>query len=116
VRAEDRWRRDVTWSWQHANPDLRMGGPSVRWRLALREADLAAKRELPTVKAHVVTLAEGPTAPELAPDGPRNAWLAAVDAFVEGRLAASPAPAGAFQGQFRPIASPRPGKGKRGRS
>jgi lysophospholipase len=40
-RTHDAWRGGVTHAWQTANPDLRMGGPSLVWDVAL--ADLQKK-------------------------------------------------------------------------
>ncbi|HZZ86802.1 MAG TPA: alpha/beta fold hydrolase [Caulobacteraceae bacterium] len=34
-RTHDRWRGAVTHAWQLANPDLRLGGPSLDWEAAL---------------------------------------------------------------------------------
>lgn len=36
-RTHDVWRGAVTHAWQVANPDLRMGGPSLDWQAALAE-------------------------------------------------------------------------------
>ncbi|MFZ5669785.1 MAG: alpha/beta hydrolase [Pseudomonadota bacterium] len=44
----DPWRGKVQKAWQVANPDLRMGGPSVGWNAAFaREAKAAAARTAP---------------------------------------------------------------------
>lgn len=74
-------------AWQTTNPDLRMGGPSYGWDAALLDAIEASNadpawRGPPTIEAPTRTAAG-----QLAPDADRNAWLAAIKAFVAQRVA-----------------------------
>ena len=119
--THDTLRGRVRLAWQMANPDLRMGGPSWRWRAAFADAVQAAssgtttKLKAPTLVlqpsrglAAAQTLCRrlprctvqpfGPAADalELETDEPRKAWLEAVIAFVEADIARfSPPPVGA---------------------
>jgi lysophospholipase len=107
--THDPWRGGVTAAWQKANPDLRMGGPSLDWANAYDEAALAARRDLAQVKAPSLVLEGGRAegcltlpecqatrwpkagdALELERDPVRDAWLEAIDAFIRARLARSP--------------------------
>jgi len=107
-RSHDRWRGAVTHAWQLANPDLRLGGPSLDWQAALgdlqRDAEASAARlRTPTLviddgkpRACLApplalrrSLAGADQALELEDDRWRKPWLAAVEAFIAG-LAKSP--------------------------
>ena len=99
--THDPWRGAVTFAWQRANPDLRMGGPSARWSMALRKAAGDARGDLKGIKAPTlviegqraggcleaphclaVRLAGAGEALELERDGVRDAWIAAIDDFI----------------------------------
>lgn len=104
--TRDRWRGGVTLSWQRANPDLRMGGPSLRWLAAFGAAVGAARQDprplgapalviegdrasgcLNLAPCSSIRLAGGGEALELERDAVRDAWLTDIDAFVQSRLA-----------------------------
>lgn len=112
----DRWRGAVVRAWQTANPDLRMGGQSLGWRAAFaetseaigpglkgietptlllsagddRHADAAAQARVckAMARCRLHPLAGARHALHLERDAIRSPWLAAVDAFVRGRIAA----------------------------
>jgi len=124
--THDRRRGAVTLAWQHANPDLRMGGPSLRWQAALHAAQLTARRELaaiavPTLvvegdrgegcltlaRCSAIRLPGAGSALELETDSARDAWLAAISVFLRGRLAGDESK-GALQAGPPPIASAPP--------
>ena len=122
--THDPWRGGVTVAWQGANPDLRMGGPSVRWTDAYRGLANAARRDLRLLPMPTLVLegrgAQGcRTAPvcearswpaagrslELEGEPIRAAWLGAVASFVNARaLKQHPPGESAFQGRSAPIA------------
>lgn len=109
--THDPWRGRTTHLWQVANPDLRIGAPSVAWVSAfnlsagLARGDLKDQqtpalvlepaagahgcRGLPHCEAHVLAGA-GPML-ELERDAVRRAWLTDLDAFMRAQLA-PPAP------------------------
>ncbi|MGA0600436.1 serine aminopeptidase domain-containing protein [Caulobacter sp. KR2-114] len=109
--THDPWRGRAPRLWQAANPDLRVGDPSVAWvsaynlsaRLArddlksLQAPTLVLEpakgargcRDLPHCEAHV--LADAGPMLELERDAVRQAWLADIDAFIRARLAPAPA-------------------------
>jgi lysophospholipase len=108
-RSHDRWRGAVTHAWQTANPDLRLGGPSLDWQAALarlqRDAEAGAGRlQGPTLviddgkpRACLAppvslrrSLVGADQALELEDDRWRGPWLAAVLTFI-GDLAKPPA-------------------------
>jgi lysophospholipase len=126
--THDAWRGDVTHAWQVANPDLRMGGPSLHWVSALAGLQRQTVAGLPGLGVPVLIVApeqldaclDGAHAErrgiagagaslELEDDGRRDAWLGAVRAFVE-RVSARPGPEtitrrnGPFQARVRTIA------------
>jgi lysophospholipase len=124
--THDPWRGAVTLAWQRANPDLRMGGPSLRWREAFHDAQLAARRGLPAIRVPAlviegdsgsgcrelprclaIRIASGGKALEIERDGARDAWLAAIDAFIRARMEAGGSQA-ALQAGPPPIASRPP--------
>lgn len=106
----DRDRGGLQAAWQMANPDLRMGEPSLGWRGAFAEAATAANDALAATKAPTLLLAaaggEGPAAcsampvckavvlpgakplPHLDRAEVRRAWLAGLESFVGERIAA----------------------------
>lgn len=109
--THDPWRGRTSRLWQAANPDLRMGGPSIAWVSAFNAAAGQARDGLPGLDAPVIVL-EGDAAKgcralprcearafpgggaklELERDPVRAAWLEAVDGFI--RAHAAPPPAG----------------------
>jgi lysophospholipase len=107
-RTHDRWRGAVTHAWQTANPDLRLGGPSLDWQAALARLQRDAEAGAGRIKAPTLLIDDGQPRACLAPpvavrrslagadpaleledDRWRAPWLAAVLAFVDG-LAKSP--------------------------
>lgn len=129
-RTHDRWRGSITHRWQIANPDLRLGGPSLDWlaavtTLAQRDAVDANRIGVPTLvlrlaagadclaapQARSLTISGARPALELEDDAHRRPWLAAVAQAI---AATRPAPAatvtvrnGPFQGGWASIASSR---------
>lgn len=106
-------RSGVQQAWQLANPDLRLGGPSIGRTLVEAGARSDALAALPGLQTPVLLIgAETPvatacarnTACRAAPrppgargpyfhldaDGPRGAWLAQVDGFVRERRSIAP--------------------------
>lgn len=109
----DHWRGAVQKAWQTANPDLRMGGPSLGWLAAFRAASKAVEPGLPGLETPTLLLSggldrnadaaeqarvckamarctlhafkSGRHALHLETDTVRRPWLAAVDAFVRTR-------------------------------
>jgi lysophospholipase len=100
-RTHDPWRGAVTRAWQLANPDLRMGGPSLDWLAAfdamqrragadakliatptLQVESVGAVRCLDVVGAQTVEIAGAGPALELEDDAHRRPWLAALTRFV----------------------------------
>jgi len=101
-RTHDAFRGGVTHAWQLANPDLRLGGPSLDYEAALdrlvrlTQADVARLRSTPTLLvqpagapaclnppgAARVSLAGAAPALELESEPHRAAWLAAVKGFL----------------------------------
>jgi len=109
-RTHDRWRGAVTHAWQIANPDLRLGGPSLDWQAALAALQRDAETGAGRMKAPSLVIDDGKPRACLAPpvalrrslagagaaleleaDHWRTPWLAAVLAFVAD-LAKPPAP------------------------
>jgi lysophospholipase len=109
-RTHDPWRGAVTHAWQAANPDLRMGGPSLDWEAALNDLERAARGDQADLKTPTLVLATtgdclsppgaehqsiagADAALELESDPQRGAWLAAVKrAIAEAIQRADPAP------------------------
>jgi lysophospholipase len=101
-RTHDAFRGQVTHAWQLANPDLRLGGPTLDYEAALArlsaltESDLAKLRATPTLVleagaaapcltppgAQVRTIAGAAPALELEDDAHRAPWLAAIQRFA----------------------------------
>ncbi len=119
--THDEARGRVRLAWQGANPDLRMGGPSLAWQAAFAAAaDRALAAGAPKLAAPALVLAPDATMSDaralcrrlnqcsLQPFGPaggalhlevdevRGAWLKALVAFIEPNIARfSPPPVGA---------------------
>jgi lysophospholipase len=81
--THDRARGAVQQAWQVANPDLRMGAPSLAWYAAFYDAVDAVGRDLKRVQTPVVMLDAGQDAKALA--APRKTACAALPACVETR-------------------------------
>jgi lysophospholipase len=121
-QTHDARRGSIPLAWQIANPDLRMGGPSIGWLTAATAANESAQGRAGTVGAPVVMLSPGedsraesaartrichalPHCAEQRLEGARPAlhleadayrapWLAAIRAFTQERTTAlSPLPA-----------------------
>ena len=109
--THDPWRGRASRLWQTANPDLRMGGPSIAWVSAFDAAVAQARDGLKGVDLPVIVLegdaakgcrtlprCEARTFPgggaklALERDPVRRAWLEAVDGFI--RAHAAPPPPG----------------------
>lgn len=110
----DRQRGAASKAWQLANPDLRMGDPSLGWSAALRRTATAVSADLAAVKPPALmligdhdrgavalertceamtrctslVLGGGRHALHLDRDSVRRPWLAAVDAFTRTRAQA----------------------------
>ena len=103
--THDPWRGAVTLAWQGANPDLRMGGPSLRWQRALHEAGTAARYRLAAIQVPTLVIAgaDGPDCSvlprcsavrlggggislEIENDTVRDGWLSAIDSFIRGQV------------------------------
>jgi lysophospholipase len=119
--THDPRRGSIQLAWQVANPDLRMGGPSIGWLGAVTAANASAQARVSELGAPVVMLSPGedslaesaartrichalPHCAEQRLEGARPAlhlesddfrrpWLAAIVAFVQARIEAlSPLP------------------------
>ncbi|HEY1753595.1 MAG TPA: alpha/beta hydrolase [Caulobacteraceae bacterium] len=105
-RTHDAWRGAVTQSWQVANPDLRLGGPSLDWEAALNRLQAGAQADVarltgPTLLietdgragclrppvAELRTIPGSGPAFELEDDARRRPWLAAVEGFARAAAA-----------------------------
>ena len=114
--TNDKARGAVQQAWLTANPDLRMGSPSVGWQAALVEASERARADVARVRAPVRLLYGGqdrlPTPAILAStcaaladcrtvalpaghhdlhmesDAVRDAWLVEIERFIKVRIAA----------------------------
>jgi lysophospholipase len=112
-RTHDRWRGSVTHRWQLANPDLRLGGPSLDWlaaetKLAQDDATDIGRIGVPTLvlrpggrppclsppRARSVSIPGAWASLELEDDAHRRPWLAAILDAVAASRPASPAPPG----------------------
>ena len=116
--TSDPWRGKVQMAWQTANPDLRMGGPSLGWLASFRTASKAIQPGLKDLETPTLLLNAGSdrnaaaTAQadvckamarcrlysfrgarhdlHLERDAIRGPWLAAVDSFVRTRAGSRP--------------------------
>ena len=116
--THDRTRGAVQQAWEQANPDLRMGAPSLAWYAAFYDAVDATGRDLKRVRTPVLMLEVGDDvealpAPQravclalprctetrypkarhalhLETDSVRNSWLQAVDDSLRARMAFPP--------------------------
>jgi lysophospholipase len=108
-RTHDRWRGAVTHVWQTANPDLRLGGPSLDWQAALARLQRDAEAGAGRLKVSTLLIDDGKPRTCLAPpvvlrrslvgadpaleledDRWRGPWLAALLAFVRDLAKAPP--------------------------
>jgi lysophospholipase len=109
-RTHDRWRGAVTHAWQVANPDLRLGGPSLDWQAALANLQQGAEASATRLKTTALVIDDGKPRACLAPplalrrsliaadpaleledDRWRAPWLAEVESFIA-NIAKSPRP------------------------
>jgi lysophospholipase len=81
--THDRARGDVQQAWELANPDLRMGAPSLAWYAAFYDAVDAVGRDLKRVQTPVVMFDAGEDVKAL--DAPRRTVCAALPHCVETR-------------------------------
>jgi lysophospholipase len=100
-RTHDRWRGAATHAWQVANPDLRLGGPSLDWQAALARLQRDAEAGAGRLKAPTLLIDDGKPRACLAPpvvvrrslvgadqaleledDRWRGPWLAAIQGFI----------------------------------
>ncbi|MDP3174604.1 MAG: alpha/beta hydrolase [Phenylobacterium sp.] len=107
--SRDAWRGRVQHTWEIANPDLRMTGPSWGWRAAYARAGEQARTGAARVEAPVLILGPraparlcraipscteqdlgGGASPYLQPDAVRGPWLEAIARFVATRSGATP--------------------------
>jgi lysophospholipase len=114
--TDDMTRGAVQQAWLTANPDLRMGSPSVGWQAALIEASERARADVAGVRAPVLMLHGGKdrlTTPailasacaaladcraaalpaghhdlHMESDAVRDAWLVEIERFIKARIAA----------------------------
>jgi lysophospholipase len=113
-RTHDPWRGAVTHAWQLVNPDLRLGGPSLDWRVALQglldgARGSAGAIQVPTLlvepagaqrcvappNVQTQDIAGASAALELEDDAHRAPWLAAVKSLIAQAAAkADPAASG----------------------
>ena len=110
-RTHDRWRGAVTHAWQVANPDLRLGGPSLDWQAALADLQKSAEASAARLKTPTLVIDDGKpraclspplalrrslegadAALELEDDRWRRPWLAALEAFVAATAAPNQLP------------------------
>jgi len=82
-RTHDPWRGAVTHAWQLANPDLRMGGPSLDWEAALNDLRGAALGDQADLKLPTLVLATDHTGDCLAPPGAKRQTIAAAGEALE---------------------------------
>ena len=101
-RTHDRWRGAVTHAWQIANPDLRLGGPSLDWQAALGRLQHDTEAAAARLSGPILLIDNGGPSACLAPpvavrrsfagadpaleledDRWRGPWLAAVEAFAQ---------------------------------
>lgn len=113
--TSDRIRGAVQQAWLAANPDLRMGSPSLGWFAAFFEAALAAQADAERINAPVLMLGAGQDnqvliAPQtkicrtirdcrevrysagrhelhMESDAVRDAWLSEIEGFIHARIA-----------------------------
>jgi lysophospholipase len=103
----------VSHAWQRANPDLRMGGPSLDWVAAFTDLRRRTTADLGRIRVPTLLLQSdrgrdclgvagaerddfagaGP-ALELEDDRGRGPWLAVILAFIGGREPPAPEPRG----------------------
>jgi lysophospholipase len=82
-RTHDAWRGAVTHLWQLANPDLRMGGPSLDWEAALGRLEDAARSEQAKILTPTLLLRRDGAADCLSPPGAARQTIAGADAALE---------------------------------
>ena len=116
--TSDPWRGKTQLAWQTANPDLRMGGPSLGWLTSFRATSKTVQPDLTSIGTPTLLLAGGADrtadataqarvcaamarcrlyrlagarhALHLERDTIRGPWLAAIDSFVRTRAGSRP--------------------------
>jgi lysophospholipase len=107
-RTHSKWRGAVTHAWQVANPDLRLGGPSLDWLAALAGLQTQTESGVGRLTAPTLIVDDGKPraclsppvtvrrslggadrALELEDDHWRAPWLAAIEAFAAAPTKAS---------------------------
>ena len=83
-RTHDGFRGAVTHAWQFANPDLRLGGPSLDYEAALAHLQAATEADLPKLRATpTLVLSPGVAAPCLTPSGAQVQTIPGADPALE---------------------------------
>jgi lysophospholipase len=82
-RTHDPWRGAVTHAWQTANPDLRIGGPSLDWDAALNDLQGAALGDQLDLKPPTLVIATDHTGDCLGPPGAQRQTIAGADEALE---------------------------------
>jgi lysophospholipase len=82
-RTHDRWRGAVTHAWQVANPDLRLGGPSLDWQAALADLQRDAEASAARLKTPTLVIDDGKPRACLAPPLALRRSLSGADQALE---------------------------------
>ena len=82
-RTHDAWRGAVTHAWQLANPDLRLGGPSLDWRKAFLALRRATGADVGGIRVPTLVLEAAGAPPCLDPPGARLQDLAGARPSLE---------------------------------
>jgi len=113
LAGTDPYRGRLAHDWQAANPDLRMAGPSIGWRVVMAQAGQDATKRLASIDLPVLMIDGGPPfedackraarcedrriagAPSRAPghllrDTPRTRWIQTLDSFIRQEAGLSP--------------------------
>ncbi len=82
-RTHDRWRGALTHAWQWANPDLRMGGPSLDWLAAARALEDETRADVARLHTPAVVISPAGAATCLTPRGAKTVALTGADPALE---------------------------------
>jgi lysophospholipase len=82
-RTHDHWRGAVTHAWQTANPDLRLGGPSLDWQAALADLQRDAEDSAARLKTPALLIDDGKPRACLAPPVVLRRSLVGADPALE---------------------------------